>query len=88
MSRVSTEPEPANRFFLSLAIVLDTNSNIFDLSGKAPFTVYIDVSRLHEHARRNPVPHNRPVDIIANGSLLDVSSALSQGLLSLVEIRG
>lgn len=60
---------------------LDTSCNIFDLSGGIPFTVYVNVSRRHGQARQNSMAYNQSVDVVTNGTLLDVSGALFGGLL-------
>lgn len=87
MSRLSPEPKEAEPFFLSLDVAFDESCNIFDISGKVPFHVYVLVSRRRGQARQNPLKHKQPVDVVANGSLLDISSAVLGGLLSLVETR-
>jgi hypothetical protein len=87
MSQEPIETGNSGPFYPSLSISFDTNSNILDLSGNIPFKIYVDVSRRGNQRRRNPESHEKPIDILTNGSVLDISSALKAGLLSLVETK-
>jgi hypothetical protein len=75
-------------FRLCIDYVLGTVPNIFDLSGHTPFTFIIDIARPRGHAQQHPEAHSRFIDVVINGSVLDVSRALQTGQLSLVEAEG
>lgn len=88
MSQPISEADKSNPFFLSLDVAFSASSNVFDLSGIIPFTIYVEFSRRRDQGRENPEAHSQPVDVITNGSLLDVSGALLAGLINLVEVQG
>lgn len=68
--------------YLKLKISLQSShSPIFDLSGTNPFDVYFEVDRCR--ADRGGWPS---ITLLLNGSLLDVSHALTHGLLELVDL--
>jgi hypothetical protein len=73
---------------LCINYVLDTIPNIIDLSGQTPFTLSIDIARPRGHARQHFEAHSSFIDVVISGSVLDVSSALQTGQLSLVEAEG
>jgi hypothetical protein len=75
-------------FSLCINYVLDTIPNIIDLSGQTSFTLSIDITRPRGHARQHPEAHSSFIDVVINGSVLDVSSALQTGHLPLVESEG
>ena len=67
---------------------LGHNSDIIYLSGRTPFTLSIDIARPRGHARQHSEAHSSFIDVVIEGSVLDVSSALQTGQLSLVESEG
>lgn len=88
MSHLASTSEPEKLFPPAVDIVLAESCNFFDLSGKTPFTIVVELSRRSWPAKTNPKEHVQPIDVVTNGSLLDVSGVLKAGLLSLVEIHG
>ena len=79
---------PVLLFRLCINYVLDTIPNIIDLSGQTSYTLSIDIARARGHTRHHPEAHSSFIEVVIDGSVLDVSSALQTGQLSLVESEG
>lgn len=87
LSQATSTHEESRRSRPCIDYVVGTVSNIVDLSGHVPCSFILDVVRPRGHAQRYPSAHSRPVDVVTNGSVLDVSDALLTGQLSLAETQ-
>ena len=81
-------PSEVLLFRLCINYVLDTIPNIIDLSGQTPYTLSIDIARPRGHTRHHPEAHSNFINVVIDGSVFDVSSALQTGQLSLVKSEG
>ena len=87
MSQASTSIDQNGAFPLSLWYSLEANGNIFDFSGNTPFNIYVCVSRKNSRHAIDLVKHVQPIDVLADSTCFDISGALTNGLMSLVENR-
>jgi hypothetical protein len=68
-------------FKLHLHLHLTLPRKVCDLSGRIPFQVIAEISRTRHGDLQK---HETPVSVLAEGSLLDIPSALQNGLLRIV----